>query len=229
MDVEIIGEGAFSSALVHLDPGDEFVSESGAMFHASSNVDIDVTTRSRGKGGILGGLKRLLAAEHFFFSTYRTTDGQSGEVGLAPTLQGEVFRQRVEDSVAWLCTGGSYLGSDTTLQVDTKFQGLKGAFTGESLFFLRVTGTGDMLVSAFGHINEVDIDGELVVDTGHVVAFEETLTYSISKAGSSMIQSFLGGEGLVMRFRGRGRLLMQSHNRKEFGRTLGGQLPPRKK
>ena len=229
MNVEIIGEGAFSSALVHLGPGDEFVSESGAMFRASANVDIDVTTRSRGKGGILGGIKRLLAAEHFFFSTYRVTDGQAGEVGLAPTLQGDVRRVALDGARAWICAGGSYLGSDSSLQVDTQFQGLKGMFTGEALFFLRVSSAGNLLVSAFGHVSEVDVDGELVVDTGHVVAFEESLEYSIGKAGSSLIHSFLGGEGLVMRFRGRGKLLVQSHNRKEFGRTLGGKLPPREK
>jgi len=90
MKIDILGKGAFRSALIHLGPGDEFVSESGAMFRASSNVDVNVTTKSRGKGGILGGLKRLLSSESFFFSTYRLTGGNSGEVGLAPTLQGDV-------------------------------------------------------------------------------------------------------------------------------------------
>jgi uncharacterized protein (TIGR00266 family) len=227
MEVQILGEGAFSSALVHLAPGESFVSESGAMFRASPNVDIDVTTRSRGKGGLLGGIKRLVAGESFFLSTYRVTDQHPGEVGLAPVLQGEVRAVALDGSAAWLCAGGSYIGSDAGLQVDTQFQGLKGLFTGEGLFFLRVSGAGDLIVSAFGRLDEVAVDGELVVDSGHVVAFEENLTYSLGKAGGSWIQSYLGGEGLVMRFSGRGRLLVQSHNRKEFGRTLGGRLPPR--
>lgn len=227
MKIDIIGEGAFSSALVHLDPGDNFVSESGAMFRASSNVDIDVTTRSRGKGGILSGIKRLFAGENFFFSTYTVTDAAPGEVGLAPVLQGEVRTLTLDDTTAWLCAGGSYLGSDASIQVDTQFQGFKGFFTGEAIFFLRVSGVGEMLVSAFGKISEIEVDGELVVDTGHVVAFEEGLEYSISKAGGSWFQSWLGGEGLVLRFRGHGRLLVQSHNPSEYGKTLGGLLPPR--
>ena len=98
MEIEILGEGAFESALIHLDPGEQFVSESGAMYRASANVDIDVTTRSRGSGGLLGGVKRLLARENFFFSTYSTNDGQPGEVGLAPTHQGEVFVIDVDPS-----------------------------------------------------------------------------------------------------------------------------------
>ncbi|MEM7309181.1 MAG: TIGR00266 family protein [Planctomycetota bacterium] len=227
MRIDILSKGAFGSALVHLDPGDEFVSESGAMYRASSNVDIDVTTKSRGKGGILGGLKRLIAAENFFFSTYRVTDGAAGEVGLAPTLQGEVRSIELDGSAAWYCSGGSYLGSDSTLEVETKFQGLKGLFTGESIFFLRVGGSGTLLVNAFGAVHPIDVDGELTVDTGHVVAFEDRLEYSISKAGGSWLRSFLGGEGVVMNFRGRGRIFVQSHNPNEFGKALGQNLPPR--
>src|SRR5207249_4881537 len=121
MHIDILGQGLFASALVHLDPGEEFVSESGAMFRASPNIDIDVTTRSRGSGGILAGLKRLLAAEHFFFSTYRVSDGRPGEVGLAPIHEGQVQRVDLDGSVAWLCTGGSYLASAPSLQIDTQF------------------------------------------------------------------------------------------------------------
>ena len=55
MQIEILGDGAFESALVHLQPGERFISESGALYRASGNVQIDVTTSARGSGGILGG------------------------------------------------------------------------------------------------------------------------------------------------------------------------------
>ena len=228
MRIEILGEGAFESALIHLDPGERFISESGAMYRASGNVDIDVTTQSGGSGGLLGGMKRLLARENFFFSTYSTNDGRPGEVGLAPTHQGEVFLIDVEPSVHWLCAGGSYLGSSSGLKIDTKFQGLKGFATGESLSFVEVSGSGQLLVNAFGRLVESEVENSLTVDTGHLVAFESTLQYTITKAGSSWIQSWLAGEGIVMNFTGRGRILTQSHNPKEFGSALGRLLPPRK-
>ena len=88
MQIDILKRGAFGSALVTLQPGETFLSESGAMFRASGNIDIDVTTKTKGRGGILAGIKRLIGGDHFFFSTYRVTDGQPGEVGLSPTLQG---------------------------------------------------------------------------------------------------------------------------------------------
>ena len=228
MNIEIIGgDSGFASALVHLNGGEQFISEAGAMYRCSANVDVDVTTRTRGKGGILSGLKRLLASEKFFFSSYRLDDGGSGEVGLAPTHQGQVKQIDVTEAVPWYCSGGSYLGSGTGLEVDTEFQGWKGFLSGESLSFLKVSGTGPLLVGAFGRIVEIEVTDELVVDTGHLVAFESTLQYTISKASSSWLQSFLSGEGFVMKFRGRGRCWIQSHNPTELGKTVGPHLPPR--
>lgn len=227
MNVQILGDGAFNSALVTLQPGETFTSESGALFRSSPNIDVDVTTRSKGKGGILGGLKRMLSAESFFLSTYSLLDGQPGEVGLAPVLQGELRAIEVTPEVPWMCAGGSWLASSDGLLIDTRFQGFKGLFTGESLSYLHLSGSGTMLVSAFGRLTEVDVDGELTVDTGHVVAFQETLSYSLTKAGGSWLHAWLGGEGIVMNFQGRGKLLVQSHNAKEFGQALGRRLPPR--
>lgn len=227
MRIEILDGGAFASALVSLNPGESFVSESGAMFRASANIDIDVTTKSLGTGGIFGGLKRMVAAENFFFSTYQVTNSQPGEVGLAPTLQGEVFQVDVEPTTAWLCTGGSYLGSGPGLLIDTRFQGFKGLLSGESLSYLRVSGSGPLLVTAFGRIVEMQVQDRLIVDTGHVVAFEETLEYKVTKAGGSWVQSFLAGEGMVLDFTGQGKILVQSHNPSAFGKEIGPLLPPR--
>ena len=227
MNIDIQERGAFGSALVTLQPGESFIAESGAMYRASSNVDIDVTTRTRGGGGFLRGLKRLVGGDSFFLSTYRVGDGRPGEVGLAPTLQGEVRRVDLDGATNWICAGGSYLASHPDLDLDTRFQGLRGLFSGESLFFIEVKGKGPLLVNAFGRMTELAVEGELVVDTGHVVAFEESLTYTISKAGGSWLSSFMAGEGLVMDFRGRGKILVQSHNPSEFGRGLGRRLPPR--
>src|SRR4030095_12198458 len=89
MNIEILGRGTFESALVHLEPGDEFISEAGAMFRASANVDISVTTSSRAQksvffGKMMRGAARLLAGESFFLSKYTVTDDDDGEVGIAP-------------------------------------------------------------------------------------------------------------------------------------------------
>ncbi|QDU66414.1 TIGR00266 family protein [Engelhardtia mirabilis] len=227
MKITIDSVGAFGSALVALEGDERFVSESGALYRSSVNVDVDVTTRTRGRGGLLGGLGRLLAGNSFFLSTYTLTDGGAGEVALAPTLEGEVRRIDLNGD-RWTCAGASFLGAGSEVGLETRFQGLRGMVSGEGLFLVEAHGTGPLLVSAFGSIHELEVEDELVVDTGHLVAFEEGLDYTIDRAGGSWIQSFLGGEGFVLRLRGRGRVLLQSHDPGRFGALIGKLLPPRR-
>jgi uncharacterized protein (AIM24 family) len=76
-------------------------------------------------------------------------------------------------------------------------------------------------------IYPIEVDGEYIVDTGHIVAFEPSLKFNISKVGESWLSSFLGGEGFVCRFKGKGTVWCQSHNPKSFGSSLGPSLKPR--
>jgi uncharacterized protein (TIGR00266 family) len=168
----------------------------------------------------------MFAGESFFLSTYRVKDNRPGEVGLAPILQGEVSSLKVGPET-WICAGGSFLGASSGVELDTQYQGLKkGMFSGEGLVYVRAAGQGELLVSAYGRISEVEVRGGITIDNGHIVAFTEGLEYDIGKAGG-WIASALSGEGLVLKFRGNGRILVQSHDRDRLGNALGPLLPPR--
>ncbi|MGE0713517.1 MAG: TIGR00266 family protein [Planctomycetota bacterium] len=224
--LDVLNPGSFSSVRVHLAQGEQFISESGMMVRSTANIDTDVTARPKGKGGLLGAFKRLLGGDSFFMSTYTPSHGD-GDVVIAPTLPGDCYVIDLDGGTPWMCAGGSYMGSGPDVALDTQFQGLKGFFSGESLFYVELSGRGPAIVNAFGRIREIEVDGALIVDTGHVVAFQKSLSYTITKAGSSWFTSWLAGEGFVMNFTGRGRLLVQSHNPTEFGKAVGPLLPPR--
>ena len=233
MNVKIDTEGAFGSALVTLEAGEKFVSEAGAMYRASPNMEIEVESRRKKDEGMWGalksGIKAMFAGESFFLSTYTPNDGQTGEVGLAPTHQGEVRSVKVGPEV-WICSGGSYLGSSGGITLDTQYQGLtKGMFSKEGLVFVQASGDGDLLVNGFGRISSVDVSGGITIDNGHLIAFTEGLEYTISKAGGGWISSMMSGEGLVMKFSGQGKVLVQSHDPSRLGGVLGPLLPPRER
>ena len=86
-----------------------------------------------------------------------------------------------------------------SVSIDTRWQGFKGFFSGENLFFLAASGRGPVLMNAFGAIETLELDGELIVDTGHLVAFTGGIDYEVTKASDGWIASFLSGEGLVLR------------------------------
>lgn len=121
----------------------------------------------------------------------------------------------------------SYLASESNVDIELGFQGFKSVFSGESVFWLNITGKGYVILSSFGAIYEIDVNGEYLVDTGHIVAFEKSLNFEITKAGSSWVGAFLGGEGLVCKFKGQGKIYCQSHNGGAFGQQVGSKLPPR--
>ena len=87
------------------------------------------------------------------------------------------------------------------------------------MFWLSLSGTGCALINAFGAVYTVDVDGEYVVDTGHIVAFPSSMSFKVGKASSSLLGSLISGEGLVCRFSGKGRIYCQSHNSHGFGQA----------
>jgi uncharacterized protein (TIGR00266 family) len=168
----------------------------------------------------------MVAGENFFLNHF-CAHAPDQELIIGPGLMGDVVRHHL-DGGTLIVQGSSWLASETGIQVDATFQGVgKALFSGESVFWVRCSGTGDVLLSSFGAIYEVEVDGDYVVDTGHIVAYEDTLNFEVGKASSSLIGSFLGGEGLVCKFKGRGKLYCQSHNPPSFGSELGPLLRPR--
>jgi uncharacterized protein (TIGR00266 family) len=227
MHFEIQYNPAHSLATAHLDVGDTVRAEASAMVSMSGNVDVETNTGPQGRGGFFQKLRRgVLGGESFFQNVYRGR-GAGAHVTLAPRLCGSMVVHELHPNETLLIQGSSYVAAPDSVLLDTQFQGFKGFFSGESLFFLKATGRGPVLLNAFGAIETLDLDGELIVDTGHLVAFTEGIEYSIDKAGSGWIQSFFSGEGLVLKMRGRGRLYLQSRNPAEFGQMVGRLLPPR--
>ncbi|NET51266.1 MAG: TIGR00266 family protein, partial [Merismopedia sp. SIO2A8] len=213
-------------AKITMAPQEELVAEAGAMVAMSPYLNVSTTLRKGKGGGIFGGLKRVLAGESLFLSVFRSGNS-AAELYLAPKLMGDILPYQLQGMDLVVQSTG-YMASTPQVDIDLGFQGFKSLFSGESLFWLSISGSGVVLLSSFGAIYDVDVDGEYVVDTGHIVAFEKSLDFSISKANKSWIGAFLGGEGLVCRFHGQGKVFCQTHNPGAFGQLVGSQLPPRK-
>jgi uncharacterized protein (TIGR00266 family) len=225
MEVEILHQPDSAIAHVRFAPLEELVAEAGAMIAMSSSLNVSTTLRRGKGGGILGGLKRMLAGESLFLSVFRS-DQSPAEIYLAPKFMGDIltYSMTVEGLIVQ-ATG--YLASTPSVDINLGFQGFKSLLSGESIFWLEMSGEGLVLLSSFGSIYTIEVDDEYIVDTGHILAFEKSLSFSISKPGKSWLGAFLGGEGFVCRFTGKGRLFCQTHNPQRFGRLVGGQLPPR--
>lgn len=218
---EVIFQGAFALAVVNLQAEQSISAEAGAMVSMSANVDLE----SQMKGGVFGALKRAVGGESAFVSTF-TSRGAPGEVTFAPGAPGDVAGIEMNNQT-FMVQSSSYLAGDTSLVVDTKFGGAKSFFGGEGLFVLQISGAGLLLVSSFGAIHRKNLgSGErYVVDTGHLVAWEGHMQYSLRKAASGFFKSFLSGEGMVAEFTGPGEILIQTRNLAAFAGLLKPFFP----
>lgn len=211
-------------AEINLEQGETCTTEAGAMIAMSPNLNIETSTHKKGRRGLVKALKRLFAGESFFMNHY-TASGQA-KLYLAPTLSGDIFEHHLSGDKI-IIQSGSFLACSQQINLNTGWQGFQSIFSGESLFWLEASGQGQVLVTAFGSIYCVEVEDSYIVDTGHIVAFEESLKFTLSKAGSSWWHSIAGGEGIVCRFKGKGKVWCQSHNPSSFGFALAPHLKSR--
>ena len=192
MDYEIHSQPSYSLVEITLGPGEQLVTESGAMAWMTQNMRAETSTR----GGIMSGLSRsFLGGESFFQNTYEAEGGQ-GTIGLAPGQPGDIVAYDMRNEELML-ERGAYLASTTGVKTNSDFQGLRGLFN-EGMFILRASGTGTLFFNAYGDITEIEVDGPYVVDNGHAVAWEPTLDYRLTRA--ARIRSFLFSDQIIMEF-----------------------------
>ena len=204
MDYSIESGSSNSVLEVSLSIDEQIVSEAGAMAWMSSNIKVDTGARG-GIGSSLG--RSVLGGESFFQNTYSAV-GSAGQIGLTPGQPGQVVAHEMRGDEL-LLEKDAYLASEPTVELNTNFQGLGGLFN-EGMFVLRASGSGMLFFDAYGDIEQVEVNGDYVVDNGHAVAWEPGLSYSITRA--RQIRSFLFSDQLLLRFSGVGKLWVQSRN-----------------
>lgn len=225
MDIEIVHGPGNAAARVSLQENEKLTAEAGSMIAMSGNMDITTTTHKKGSGSILKSLKRMIAGESFFLNHFQPKSGQA-VVWLSSILSGDMMEYTLNNETL-IVQGSSFVACDESIEIDLGWQGFKSLLSGESVFWVKLTGSGKVIINSFGAIYPVEVNGEYIVDSGHIVAFNEALQFSITKAGKSWIQSFLGGEGLVCKFNGQGTVWCQSHNAPGFGHRLTPYLRAR--
>ncbi|MGW0006272.1 TIGR00266 family protein [Nocardia grenadensis] len=215
MKVELRHNPSSTVARCVLAGGEPVRVESGAMVAHSAGVGLE----AKAEGGVLAGMRRLmLSGESFFVSTF-TAPQQGGWVDVAPSLPGDMLALQIVPDRPYFISRGGWIANSTGVQVESKWGGFANLFGGEGGFGLRASGRGEVVVGVFGAIDVIDLaPGEPVtIDTGHVVAYDLSIRFTIRRAVSGRsLQSLKSGEGLVFDFVGPGRVLLQTRNPSAF-------------
>ena len=221
MEYKIENQPVFTTLKVQLNQGETVRAESGAMVSMSPTLELKAKKQGKGLGGMF---KAAMGGEGMFVSEY-TAVGGAGELVLAPPTIGDILSFDMTGQTIY-AQSGAYIASSGELELSTKGS-FKSMFSGEGLFLQKITGTGTVFLSSYGAIFEKTMSpGETyIVDAGHMVAFEENVTYTIKKAAKGFFSTIASGEGLVCHFTGQGKLWVQNRNLKGFASTLFKLMP----
>ena len=220
MEIEVRHGPGFGVARCILGPHEQVRAEAGSMMACSGGMQLEASM----EGGIAKSLKRsVLGGESLFVTTF-TAPGEGGWVTVAPAAPGEVHELEIVDGVPWVLERGNWLASETSVKIDTKWKGLKSLVGGGGGFMVKASGHGRIAAGSYGAVEAVRLeDGEeLVVDSGHVFAFQDSVDWTAETAArGSLANTLKSGEGVVLRFTGPGDVLVQTRSRSQLQLWLG--------
>jgi uncharacterized protein (TIGR00266 family) len=207
---------------VSMRQGETIYCESDAMVMMESTLDL----KGKMRGGLGSALMRTFANGESFFQQHIEATRGNGDCLLSPTLPGAMQVVEVGPS-NYIISDGAFVAASSGVELKVRTQSLGNAlFANSGGFFVTETGgKGQVVVSGFGSMSMLDVEPgkDAIIDNSHVVCWDSTLRYEISiTTGTSggflgnLINSQTSGEGMVLRFSGKGKVYVCSRNRAAF-------------
>lgn len=171
--------------------------EAGAMHYMNGNLELE------SKAPKIGSMfKSMITREKIVKPIIKGT----GTVFLQPTF-GEYTILDL-DNEEWILDRGAYLASEMNIEIGAfTNKTISALFSGEKWFQTLVAGTGKVIVTSAGPIEEITLNnGKLVVDGAFAIARSAGINLRVTKATKGIFSSIISGEGIVNTFTGTGKI-----------------------
>ena len=134
-------------------------------------------------GGIMRSLGRVFTGESIFMTNY-DAEKDGATIAFATTVPGTILPIDLDKyDEGMIFQKGAFLCAEQSVDVKVTFTKKLGAafFGGEGLILQKATGNGMLFLEVDGDVIEKELkDGEILkVDTGNVVGFEPSVTYTV--------------------------------------------------
>ena len=209
IDYKLIGDDMQEVLIAH-DPGEIVKAEAGSMMFMENGIEM----KSEMQGGLMGGIKRKLGGESLFITTFLNNGTDKKNVTFAAPYPGKIIPMNLAEMGTMLCQRDAYLCSAYGIEISVAFTKRLGAgfFGGEGFILQKLSGNGYSFIHAGGTVikHELGPDESLKVDTGCLVAFQDSVIYDIQMV-SGIKTALFGGEGLFLaHLNGPGRVYLQT-------------------
>ena len=180
------------------------------------------------RGGLGKSIGRMFSGESLFMATYKA-EKPDAMIAFASTVAGEILPIDIGVSGTMICQKGAFLCAQESVNLSVKFTKKlsAGFFGGEGFILQGISGSGMVFLEIDGNKIEKNLaPGEVIkVDTGNVVAFEESVKYEVETV-KGLKNIFFGGEGLFLtKLTGPGKVILQTQNFNEFAGRIARLIP----
>ena len=208
MNYTIQGTPAFGFVHIDLAPGESIITESDAMTSMHSELDM----QPKLNGGLIKGLiRKFLGGESLFINTFTNNTQGNLRLTLTQTFPGDVKLLEINEGEKMYLQSGAFICCEPGVKMGLEWAGFNSWIGGEGLFRLSMSGKGKYMIGAYGGLVEKAINGELIVDTDHLVAYPKGFKIKTQLSGN-IISSITSGEGFVMRITGQGKVILQTRS-----------------
>ena len=176
---------------------------------SSMAADLDLTAQLNG-GFVKGILRKFLGGETLFISQFTNNTEGDRQLTIVQPTPGEIRSVKLSGEMLYL-QPGAFLACTDGVKMGLNWAGFTSLIAREGLFRMVVSGEGTVWYGAYGALVEKEIDGEYIVDSSHLVAYEPSIKLKLQLAGG-IFSSFFGGEGLVTRVEGKGKIVIQTRS-----------------
>lgn len=223
MKWEMTGGSAFPMLKVHLEKGEAIKAQSGSMVAMSDGVKLE----GKVDGGVFQAIGRMFSGESFFMQ-HVVAEGGAGWALFASPVPGGISEVEIKPGQELTVQKNGFLAGMPGIEVSSKVQGIaRGIFSGEGFFVIRISGSGMAFLHTYGSVYTIDVPaGEhVLVDNGHLIAWDSNMEYDITKGASSWVSAVTSGAGFACRFKGPGRVLVQTRNPWGLGSWIYPYIP----
>ena len=226
MKYEIIG-GTVPYVEITLDNNHSLYTQRGGMCWRDEEIEMQTNS----KNGFLGGLTRMISGDSFFMNTYIARKN-GVKIAFASTVPGEIVPIDLTNHPGIIAQKGAFLCAEDSVKFEVTLTKKFGAglFGGEGFVLQDIHGSGMAFLEVDGNIckKELKAGESILIDTGNIVYFDKTCTYSIETV-KGFKNVLFGGEGFFLtKITGPGVVVMQSQNLRDFANRLIPFLPTSK-
>lgn len=173
--------------------------EAGAMHYMQGNLELESNVPGVGKM-----FKSMITKEKII----KPVISGSGTVFLQPSFGEFTILELQNDE--WILDQGAYYASEIDVEIGAYTnRAISALFSGEKWIQTVVAGTGKVIITSSGPLEEIElINGKLVVDGRFAVARTSGIELKVTKATRGIFSTIISGEGLVNTFSGTGKVLI---------------------